>query len=165
MHHQPTFVVAPDDSPFDTTETPADDIAILGELAPSHTPDAWVAGPEPGFIAPTATAGGDAPPITNRALVADGRSTASTTARHQPTPHTFAASNRTAIAAVIVMTSTVISLAIICVNGVTTGSIDWLMVAVVVVFAVMGLAAPSAGSLRRLMTDRALDQTETGATR
>ena len=165
MHHQPTFIVAPDDSPFDTTETPADDIAILGELAPSHTPSALVADPEPGFIAPTAPAGGDALPITHPALIANGRPTASIAAQRQPTPHTVAANNLTAIAAVSVMTSTVVSLAIVCINGVITSSADWVMVAEVVVFAVLGLGATSAGSLRRLMTNRALDQAETGATR
>ena len=46
------------------SSTPRDDTVILGLLdESSHTQGPRVAHPRPGFIAPTATAGGDAPPI------------------------------------------------------------------------------------------------------
>ena len=55
-----------------------DDIVILGVLPDlPHTPSTRVAHPRPGFIAPAATAGGDAPPTTHTRSAPEPARTAS----------------------------------------------------------------------------------------
>ncbi len=88
-------------------------VAIEVVSEPPRTHRTRVAGTRPGFIAPTATAGGDAPPITHTKPPAGPGSIASTrTQVHQP-PHSFTANNRTAVALVSAMVAFVLLLAVL----------------------------------------------------
>ena len=80
---------------MNTRPGPDADTVTLGLLPhPPRTRSDRVAHPRPGFIAPTSTAVGDAPPIHATQPVATIRSTASTTGQQQPTAHSFTANTR-----------------------------------------------------------------------
>ena len=129
-----------------------DDIVILGALpALPHTHSALVAHPRPGFIAPTATAGGDAPPTTHTIPAATIGPMASTEGRRQPAPLTFTALNRSEAIALIAMTTIVIAVAFAALMSVGAEASD--MVAAVAGFgfgaAVFGAVSYRLGPRRR----------------
>ena len=140
-----------------TRSEPDDDIVILGVLPdPPHTHRALVAHPRPGFIAPTATAGGDAPPTTHTRSAPAPARMASTTAQRQPTPLTFTAFNLGETLVLIAMTTVVLAFAVVALVTVADKAAD-------VVLAVAGFAVVSAVSVavsyrratRRQRNDRA----------
>ncbi len=143
-----------------TRSEPDDDLVILGVLPdPPHTHSALVAHPRPGFIAPTATAGGDAPPTTHTRSAPAPARTASTTAQRQPTPLTFTAVNPGEATALIAMTTVVLVLAVVALVAVADKAAD-------VVLAVAGLAVVSAVSVAvlcwRVTRQRRNDRAERG---
>ena len=69
-----------------------------------------IAGTRPGFIAPTATAGGDAPPFTYTPSPASHSRMASTGARQHCDPHSFTENNRTSVALVAAMVAVVLTM-------------------------------------------------------
>ena len=74
-----------------------DQVVTLGLLPhPSRTRRTRVAHPRPGFIAPTATAGGDAPPIDATSPATTARPMASDTSQRQLAPHSFTANTHSA---------------------------------------------------------------------
>ena len=149
MHHQPTpALVVIGDSPFDTTDVDPEHIARLGDR-PLHTHSTLVAHRRPGFIAPTATAGGDAPLTTHTTPKPALGSTASTSIQPQPGPLSFTATNRTATAAVAVMIAVVLTMAVIAVDAVSTGSADLLAITATLSAGFVGLAGLAAAPTLR----------------
>ena len=126
-----------------TQPTGVDDGAVILGVLPTDTPRTRVAGSRPGFIAPTATAGGDAPPITHPTRTAIPGLMASTGIQRQPAPHSFAAGNRTATAAVAVMTTVVLALTTTATTAVVAGPVDWQIVAWIVTGGFLGLGSLS----------------------
>ena len=147
MPHQPTStLVVIGDSPFDTTNVEPNDISILGELH-SHTRSDRVADLDRDSP-PT----GGALPITHTSPAAAPRLMASVTGEHQPEALSFTATNRTATAAVAVMTAVVVALAVVAALAVGGRPVNWLTVAAILGAGFVVLAGLSVIPLLRWVT-------------
>ncbi len=142
------------------TTNNTDDIVLLGILPdPSHTPGTRAAHPRPGFIAPTATAGGDAPPTTHTTPVAAISPMASTEGRRQPAALTFTALNRSEAIALIAMTTAIIAVAFVALMAVGAEAAD--MIAAVAGF---GVGAALFGTVSHWLGTRRRRSNETHRT-
>ena len=106
-----------------------------------HTHRDRVAGTAQGFIARTATADGDAPPVTHTTPPATRRPTASTGPSAHRTPHSFTANSRTATLLVSAMVAVVLALAVLAIAVVLDGSPTRPWALAVTIGALVGFAA------------------------